>query len=937
VTDETWASVEVHFEALRQLTPEERAAGLGAITDDEVRREVASLLNHSEGTEGLATVVGSVAAGLDPAVPGERLGAYRLLRRLGHGGQGTVFEAVRDDGRFEQRTAIKIVKWEIDSEATRRRFREERQILAGLEHPYVARLLDGGETQNGAPYLVMEFVDGLPLIEATEGWSMRRKLELFLKVAAGVAAAHRKLIVHRDLKPGNILVTKDDNPKLLDFGIAKLLDAGGDATQTVFQLLTPAYASPEQVRGMPISTASDVYSLGIVLYQLLTGRKPYRLQTATPLEMDRVICQEPPAPADLDSELDAILAMALRKEPERRYQGMEQFAEDVRRYLENRPILARPDTFGYRSAKFLRRNRLTASVAAGFILVLIAAAAVTIRQGVRANREAAVAQAVNDFLQNDLLAQASSVNQADASAKPDPHLEVRTALDRAAARIQGKFDRQPEVEAAIRGTIGQTYLDLGLYPAARTQLDRALNLFRRTLGPENPQTLATLRRLGNIAKFQGNYAEAEALLTQAFEKQRQVLGREHPDTLSSMTILGSLYVEQGKYGQAEALDQQILEIRRRLLGPEHPNTLTSMNNLAIAYVYQGKYPQAEEIWRQFVEVGRRVLGPDHPDTLAAMNNLSVVYQHEGKYGQAEALNSQVVEIRRRLMGPEHPNTLTSMSNLAILYSKQGKYAEAETLNSQVVEIRRRLIGPEHPNTLNSMNNLANVYSAQGRYMQAEKLFAQLVEIRRRVLGPEHPITIGDLANLASVYGNQGKYVQAEALDRQVVEIRKRVLGPEHAETISTFADLAFIYQREGEYAQAETYASQAVAGLRHALGAEHPDTMAAMAELALALVSQGRFAAAEPRARDAVEINRKMWPDSWQRFRAESLLGASLAGQKKYAEAEPLLLEGYQGMVAQKDRIAIPDRYHLERSREWIVQLYEAWGKAQKAAEWGGK
>ncbi|SPE40461.1 putative Serine/threonine protein kinase with TPR repeats [Candidatus Sulfopaludibacter sp. SbA3] len=399
VNQEAWASVEAHFDALRDLGPEQRAAGLRAIADEDVRREVACLLSHLGDGETVAAVVGSVAASLEPGIPDQRIGPYRLVRHLGHGGQGAVFEAVRDDGRFEQRVAIKIVKWDIDSEPARRRFRDERQILAGLEHPNIARLLDGGETRSGAPYLAMEFIDGLPLVQATEGWTTRRKLELFLKVAEAVAAAHRKLIVHRDLKPANILVTRDGSPKLLDFGIAKLLDAQADRTLTAFQALTPEYASPEQVRGLPISTASDVYSLGVVLYQVLTGRRPYQLETSTPLEMDRVICQQPPAPAGLNGELDAILAMALRKEPERRYQGVEPLAEDIRRYLERRPILARPDTISYRARKYVRRHwigLLAAAIALGGIL---GGAGVAVYQARRAQREFnQVRQLANRFL-----------------------------------------------------------------------------------------------------------------------------------------------------------------------------------------------------------------------------------------------------------------------------------------------------------------------------------------------------------------------------------------------------------------------------------------------------------------------------------------------------------------------------------------------------------
>ena len=381
MTQDQWSLVESHFEALADLQPADRTAGLTAIGDEEVRREVSSLLEHSGGGETVSSVVGAMADHVESGEIGDRrIGPYKLVRRLGQGGQGAVFEAVRDDGTFHQRVAIKIVKWEIDSGDARNRFRHERQILAGLEHPHIARLLDGGETSEGTPYLVMEFVDGLPLTAATQGWPLLRKLELFLEVAAAVASAHRNLIVHRDLKPANIMVTKDGTPKLLDFGIAKLLDENAQRTMTGFQALTPDYASPEQVRGEPITTACDVYSLGVVLYELLAGRRPYNAATLSPADIVKAVCLTEPPPLRLSEDLDNIVRMAMRKEPARRYASVEQFAQDIQRTLEHRPVLARKDTFRYRTGKFMRRNALALGAAAAIFLALTGGAAVALQQ-----------------------------------------------------------------------------------------------------------------------------------------------------------------------------------------------------------------------------------------------------------------------------------------------------------------------------------------------------------------------------------------------------------------------------------------------------------------------------------------------------------------------------------------------------------------------------
>ena len=371
------------------LQGEALLAFLDGLPNASLRAEVQSLLNAGLGATSVLDGMVSDAAQAESQLQSDsslqtRVGPYRLLRRLGQGGQGTVFEAVRDDGNFEHRVAIKIVKWEIDSEAARAQFRHERQILAGLQHANIAQLLDGGQTKHGAPYLVMEFIDGQPLTAATQGWTLKRKLELFRKVLEPVAYAHRNLIVHRDLKPSNIFVTSDGIPKLLDFGIAKLLDM--DATLTAMRALTPEYASPEQVRGLPISTTSDIYSLGVILYELLTGRKPYRIETASPIEWDRTICQAPPDAPRLSADLDNILLMALRKEPERRYSTVEQFSSDIQGMLEHRPVLARKDTFRYRASKFIYRNALLLGAAAAIFLAITIGAAVAIQQAHKADQ-----------------------------------------------------------------------------------------------------------------------------------------------------------------------------------------------------------------------------------------------------------------------------------------------------------------------------------------------------------------------------------------------------------------------------------------------------------------------------------------------------------------------------------------------------------------------
>jgi serine/threonine protein kinase/tetratricopeptide (TPR) repeat protein len=903
------------------------------------------------------------------------IGHYHLLQRIGEGGMGEVWLAEQKEP-VRRRVALKLVKAGMNTREVMARFESERQALALMEHPAIAKVFDAGSTLDGAPYFAMEYVAGVPITEYCDNHrlSIPERLELFTQVCEGVRHAHQKAVIHRDLKPSNILVAEVDGkatPKIIDFGVAKALSQKLTA-HTMFTRVgaligTPEYMSPEQAlsSGEDIDIRTDVYSLGIIFYELLAGAPPLELRKIAFDEFLRKLREEdPPKPStkirtqdaatsselaekrqtepralakQIGGDLDAIALKALEKDRARRYGSVSDFAADIGRYLNHEAVLAVAPSVAYRARKFARRHRGALVTACAFVAVLVAAAVVSVRQSIRANREAAVAQAVSDFLRNDLLAQAGASTQSGPKTKPDPDLKVRTALDRAAQRIAGKFDKQPEVEAAIRDTMGQTYMDLGQYPEARTQLERALELRRHTLGAEDQKTLATARNLGNVALRQGKDAEAESILTNTVATQRRVLGAEHAETLASMIRLESVYEHETKYTQAEALAAQVVEMQRRKLGPENLSTLASMMSLALAYYDQGKYDQAEKLDNQIVESFRRVLGPEHPNTLGSMNNLALVYIGESKYAEAEALLSQTLDIKRRVLGPDHSDTLVTMNNLAGVYQEDGKYIRSEELISGALEIRRRVLGPEHPDTLESMHNLARVNYLQGRYEQAEAQFSRTVEMRRRVIGPEHAKTLLSMWMLAAVYAAQGKYARAEPLFKQTSETSRRVLGPEHPYTLGELGDFAFMYQQEGDYARAESVAAEVLTSRRHRSGSQNPNTVSSALDLGLACASEGKFTESEALAREALEFYQKEEPDDWQRYRAESVLGESLAGEKKFAEAEPLLSEGYQGMLARRDRIAIPDRYHLDRAREWLVQLYSAWGKPEKAAEWKKK
>jgi serine/threonine protein kinase len=770
------------------------------------------------GPRGPTASAGGATASPAPVAPSgsasplpESIGRYRIVRLLGEGGMGAVYEAQQDQPR--RNVALKVIRAAWASPELLRRFEQESQALGRLHHPGIAQIYEAGSADTGfgvQPFFAMELIQGKPLVKYADAHHLdtRQRLALMSQVCEAVQHAHQRGIIHRDLKPGNILVDESGQPKILDFGIARVTDMDAQATRQtdLGQLLgTLAYMSPEQVLADPLAldTRSDVYALGVILYELLTGKMPYELSRVLH-EAVRTIQQVDPAPLSMVNrtyrgDIETIVAKALEKDKNHRYASPADLAADIRRYLEDQPITAKPASASYQLQKFTRRHKSLVAGIAAVVLVLVLGMVATTWEAVQARRQSQIAQAVDDFLQNDLLAQASAYRQA----KPDPDLKVRTALDRAAQNIQGKFEKQPEVDAAIRFTIGNTYNDLGLYPEAHQQLEQALARDRSTLGPSSPRTLATMLSLEKTEESQGQYGGAEQLGRQLLQASQRVLGPEHPDTLKAMNRLTSVYDDEGKDAQAEPLAEQALAISRRVQGDEAPGTVGSMHFLGIIEYDLGKYAQAEALFSKTLEIRRRVLGPEHPDTLASMDNLTSAFASEGKYAQAAALDSQIVQIRQHVLGPEHPDTLSSMSNLALDYVDEGKYQQAEKLDNQTLELQRRVLGPEHPATLRSMHNLANEYRDEGNELQAEALDSQLLEIRRRVLGQENPDTLWSMSNLALDYRENGKFVQAEALDSQTLELRRRVLGAHHPITLVSVSQLCRDEAALGNYPHAE--------------------------------------------------------------------------------------------------------------------------------------
>jgi len=724
------------------------------------------------------------------------IGPYHLLERIGQGGMGEVWLAEQKHP-VRRRVALKLIKAGMNTREIVTRFESERQALALMDHPAIAKVFDAGSTPQGMPYVVMEYVAGVPITEYCDKHrlAMNERLELFVQVCSGVQHAHQKAIIHRDLKPSNILVTQVDGkpvPKIIDFGVAKAISQRLTA-ETMFThagalIGTPEYMSPEQANSgsEDIDTRSDVYSLGVVLYELLVGALPLDLTEIRDqafFELLRRIREEDAPrpstklrtssehssvaarnrgtePAELDKQLkgdlDSIALKALEKERSRRYSSPSDLAGDIERYLHNEPVLAVPPSLAYRSGKFVRRHRLAVAASAivalavfGLIASLVIGSARVARERDRANREAQAAERVSDFLVG-----AFAISDPDESR--GNKITAREVLDKGARQIETDLAGQPALQARLMSTMGKVYEGLGLYEPARQLLDKAIGLQKKTLGPDHQETLASQRMLARILQYQAQYSAAEKLYSETLQKQERFLGSDAMDALRTKANLGSLYNEQGRYADAEKLLSETVKATTQASGQNSPETMSALHSLAIAYDGERQYAKEADIWEELYRLRSQTLGPDHPDTVNSMQNLAYVYYKVGKAAEAEKLQRQGLEIGRRVLGNDHPSVLLAIGNLANTLLSEGKPAEAEPLQREALEGRRRILGPNHPETQYAIANLANILSAQKRHREAEALYREALQGEIRVLGDNHPEIAFAWYNLATVEAVQGK-------------------------------------------------------------------------------------------------------------------------------------------------------------------------------------
>jgi len=784
--------------------------------DRELHREVARLLDQDDSLyEGFIERPFGIDDETRPDRPGaapapspeppETIGPFRVLELLGQGGMGAVYRCEQDEP-VRREVAVKVIRADLTQPHAAARFDVERQALARLSHPNIARILQAGTTDQGFPYFAMEYCSGAAVTEFCDEhcMSLDERLELFISICGAVQHAHRQGIIHRDLKPSNIMVTSIDgrpSVKIIDFGIAKAFDEPETLELTGQRLVgTPAYMSPEAlglVEGADPDTRSDVFALGVVLYEMLVGMRPHpvdalaaylshiateptpspshRLSLVDPSTREEVAERRGVTPEDLhrqlQGDLDWIVATAVAREPDERYGSPEEFAADVRRFLDHLPVLASPPSLRYRATKFVRRHRALTALGAVAILAVVAGTVGTTvgmvraneqarrasAEAERANDEAAVAREVSKFL-------VSLFEVSDPGRARGNSITAREILDRGADEIREGFGDRPLVKARFMLTIGDVFEKLGLYDQARPLLEEALEIREAELAPDHLDVAQSLHRLGWLSYRQGSFDEAEALYKSSLEIREAELGPNHSAVGSSLIKLADLYTQQGRYAEAEPLLRRSVEIKETEFGPDHPNVAVSLNNLAILFRNQERYDEAEPLFRRSLAIRETVLGSDHPHVASSLNNLANLYGAQGRYDEAEPLYERSLETLETVLGPDHPKVGHPLANLGQISWKQGRLQNAEQFFRRALELWESSYSSDHRSIGILLGRLAGVYRDQGRYEEAEPLYRRAIEI----LGAKEPghrelrETLTDYAQLLRATGRVAEARELEA-------------------------------------------------------------------------------------------------------------------------------------------------------------------------------
>jgi len=916
-----WQRVSAIFDRVADAPAAQRAAMLDDLCggDADVRRDVEQLLaaDASGGRfdSGVEAARGEAAMGWssndDRETTHARVGPWRVLRELGRGGMGVVLLAERADGQFEQRAALKIIKRGMDSDAVQSRFLRERQILARLEHPHIARLLDGGIADDGRPYFAMEFIDGEPLLRyaAQCELSVEKRIALFCDICAAVQFAHGQLVIHRDIKPSNILVTADGEAKLLDFGIAKLLDDSQGATQTVdaqHRPLTPAYAAPELLSGEPVSTATDIYSLGVVLFELLTGKRPYDLRddvdrdtarrafdstTTVPLPSRVADDTAPVSARHLRGDLDTVVVTAMRRDPSRRYATADALARDLQRYLAGQPISARRDSVGYRFRKFVDRHRAGVAAATFGIVALIAALVFAVWQAHEKSQQALVSQQVTQFL-------VGIFRGADPSISRGSNATAKDLLDRGTERLRSDANVEPNVRARLLATIAVTYADLGLYDRALPLAEQSLAL-RRNIGAPDIDIADSLDALGRIDRLKADFANAEPAIRKAVAIRRANLPKDDPLLIESLDNLGNVLSDKGDFQAAEGSFRDAYELAERHFGKESPETARYLDDYAQDVDNLGHRPQAEALYRRALQIREARLGPDDPDLAISLINLGTFLDNQGNYAEAVPMIERADKIRRRVFGPEHPLTASAKIALAGVYQSVARLDDAQKLAEHALVVFRHNLPDDHPKISEALNMIGILHASRRDFTAAVPVMRETVQRFRRTMGLDHPDTLTAENNLGYALIRADLPAEAETLLREAVSRERRDNGQPLLATVRE--NLAAALSAQRKYAEAVAAAKDAVAIARRNSGEQTAPVAVALRVLAATEELKGDAADAEAHFRAAYELGEKLHAQRISSaYEWKIPLADFLVGKNRCSEALPLLHEAAADEAASK-------------------------------------